>query len=203
MACRNTIVVADQFYLYFTDGEDHTRVATSPDGYAWTVLPGSVISTPAWAPTGSTGIANTFVWDDNGTWRMIYDVNMIDHWATGYAVGTSPYNFVDQGQIKGISVGETSGAPWVMQDAHGFTMYYLSSAPGTLNLPTNIYESRSTDLTHWSPPQLILAPSGAWWQVDQVADPSVANGLIYFDGVDNAHAAAAIGAIEMPLESRR
>jgi len=157
---------------------------TSADGITWATAATSVLGGTG-GEWDESGIANTHVWIEDGTWYILYEANSPG--STPYKIGlaTSP-DGVSWTKHAGNPVisnlpGSVSG-PWVTKIGGMYWCWTHVATTGTL--PTDIARYRSTDLHTWvrDPPGLVYPRTdydeGAGTAVGQVADVT----LVEVDG---------------------
>jgi predicted GH43/DUF377 family glycosyl hydrolase len=185
-------LIGSVFYAFYGSGDGNLRYATSNDGVAWQAQ-GVAMAPGSW----DLVVANTSVWVENGTWKMVYEAFCSDgRWRMSSATGTGPSTWTKTNAIFtdfDATPSSMAGGPEVQVAPGGGYFLYFHRSAGNSNLPTDIYRSYSSDLEHWSPPALVLEHVGRGWQYDQVADPSVVGNLMWFDGDNNPQGYAAIG----------
>ena len=144
----------------------------STDGINW-VNDGKVLD------EGTGGVANTFVWVENGTWYMLYEYGQgVDNrWKIGLATSTDGLSWTKSSANPVISTTGSCSGPFMRYDTPKFSdgYYYLwvhCSPSGTL--PTDIYRYRSTDLINWENQGMVFprkgTDEGEGSSVGQVAD---------------------------------
>lgn len=201
VACRPHLMLdGSTWRIYYADsglGTASIRMASSTDFASWT-LNGVVFTKPSWA----TGSANTCVLKIGSTYYMVYEARASSpvEWAIGLATGTTPSSFTDdgQGRISSLDLGGGYGGPNIVEHPGapgGYRCFFHAATSG--DTPTDIYVSDALDSTlrSWTTPRKIVGRIQTSYQVDQVADPCFVarNGLLYYEGVDNALGHAAIG----------
>lgn len=164
---------------------DDLYVATSTDGKHWVPYAEPVLGNADWHNDN----CNTFVWADGKGWHMLVESmnRQTGFWMTGLANGATPFHFTAEATpLMSLQLSGTGmfGGPWLERTANGWKIYYHASTTGQ-NFPTDVYEADSTDLHTWTPNVIPLVRREQPWEYDQVADPSLANGLLFFDGLDN------------------
>jgi hypothetical protein len=177
------------YYMYASYEDTRLDLLTSTDGLAWTLDTSNVL------PLGGAGawddqhIVNTFVWKEGPTdWRMMYEGNHGgSFWHLGYATSTDGRTWTKSGSNPVLNLDGGTGGPFVKKVG---SYYYLFThkAPQDLQVPTNLYRYRSTDLVNWTPYPMsaelvrIGADQGEDNYVGQLGDPFIveANGLAYF-----------------------
>lgn len=161
--------------------------ATSTDGKRWRPRTQPVLIGD-WNSGWANGNCNSYVWKDTTGWHMLFDTmnRQTGLWKTGLAHGLSPLRFtVDPfGPLDSLSVGGMYGGKWLTGRPGAWRLYYHASESGD-NFPTDIYEATSSNLYDWRPNPDPVVWRSQRWQFDQVADPSIANGRMFFDGLDN------------------
>lgn len=140
------------------------------------------------------GIANTFAWRNHSGWQLLYEALGPDGWQTALAEGDgSAWTWRHATSPLSLGFGGMAGGPW----KDGRCLYFHASTSG--GLPTDIYRRCGPSLLHLGPPLLMVEREQPTWQVDQVADPSIAHRpdhkpLMMFSGMDNIKEVGYIGA---------
>lgn len=184
-----------QYIMYFADLNDPAgeHAAVSTDGIHFT-SPVDILS----PGDADTSLANTTVWDDDTGWHMLYDSKTpADIWQMFRADGSDAFHWrKTSGPMSALNLHGSYGGAWLERHGAAYHLWYHVTTNGW-SLPSDIYEADSPDLMHWSTPMLILSRAGMA-NVDQVADPSIADGLMYFDVMDNPHEAGYIAVLPAP-----
>src|SRR6266511_1716496 len=201
VACRNTIVhTATGYRIFYSDGigaaRDRIWTRDSRDGIHFGP-PVLALEPPAWA----SALANTYVWEESGRWRMLFEGRVGETWQMGYADGDSPVTFGHVRRIPELDIGGHYGGAWIAPCNGGSCVYFHGGATGVL--PSDIYVSETRDFRAFTRPALVFGRTLPW-QVDQVADPSVVSledrDLMFFDADDNPNARAVIGVASLPAQ---
>lgn len=204
-SARNTVVRhGSKFWLYYSDGygaaADSIRVAVSKDGVHFGPSM-EVMQPPVWAQA----LANSHVFKTRTRWMMLFEARVGDVWKMGLASSPDGIRWTELGHPLdgGLgTVGPTYGGPWVNRTASGFRLYFHAGGAANGVLPTDIYMSESVNLLDWTPPVMVQGRTEPW-EVDQVADPSVTDGMLYFAGCDNPTAFCAIGMERLAEQFRK
>lgn len=194
-ACHSSVARTSHGFDIYSATEDarSLQVTRSSDGIHMNTKPRTIMKL---APTSwdSNYFANTYAWtDSNGKRRILYEGRK-----TGWQIGSSTFRktgWIDHtATFMPLGFGGTAGGPWL---DHGCLYFHASPSATQDLLPTSIYR-RCGPLNHLGPAKLVIGRSQAW-EVDQVADPSIARRpghrpLLLFSGMDNPNAAGGIGA---------
>lgn len=205
--CPNIFKHADYYYLYFTDtllGGGDLYVSRSADGITSWSAPVKILDSATYGFVNQ--FANSHVWVEEGnqfhmlhegrlsagTWFIMHSTStdLMSGWAVVSGGGLTDLQVAAGGMYGG------SAMPHPPKRNGQYVLYY-HAAPGSGNLPTNIYRSESADLAIWSTPELVLEFAGGGFEDDQVADPCVlevdGKSYLYYDGDDNVAENAAVG----------
>lgn len=190
----NVQYINGRYYAWYSvdslvrNGDLHQ--ATSPDGLHWTALP-----TPAVKATEQQyATANSYVVRDGNHWLMFWESLIGDgHWVLFTATSPDLTTWrTDYRMVAGLGYGWTFGGPWITKNKDGWTMYY-HAGNAQFNVPqaaSLVFAATSPNLKDWTTQtQPLIRIEQPSWQVDQIADPTVAtvNGrtLMWFDGLEN------------------
>jgi hypothetical protein len=181
-ACHNEVAKTPWGYdIYTVDANGDLDFSTSRDGIH------IVRHGVAMKPTGVKAISNSYEWHDRAGWHLLYEALMPDfEWQIGLAGGTRGHWTKTHPLPIGLPTGSanTFGGPWL----DGHCLYFHGTRANIL--PTDIYVRCTRDFAHWGPPRLAVSRSQPW-EVDQVADPSIARApgrkaLMAFSGMNNS-----------------
>jgi sucrose-6-phosphate hydrolase SacC (GH32 family) len=196
------------YYLFTTNNDiPRVNVATSTDGIAWTTQVSSIT-----LPAGKTLWGNRAVWIEGETWKMLQEAGT--SWAIYLYTSADGLTWsIGNGgaalSTLQVAGGDNYGGPTIAlvngvhqpTFASTYRIWYHDGAGAS----TNIYTATSSDLITWtignggSP---VLTHTGAGFEIDQVADPSVVvvNGTayLYYTGVDNTGTTSKIGVATAP-----
>lgn len=186
-----------KFRLYASNSVSQIMIFNSTDGISWTqsAIPALTNGTSAqWDAT----IWNTAVWNESGSWHMIYEAHTGGvPWSLGLANSTDGVHFTKYAGNPVVSYSKggtgapgTNSGPWVTKIGSYYYMWDHISASGAL--PTQLGTERSSNLVTWTPwpkgPVLVptTAQEGVGSNVGQVADPSLlavgALTYLYYEG---------------------
>lgn len=174
-------------YLYFSSIEmpgAKLYVATSRDGLHFSE-PQLILTPGDW----DVALANTAVWVEGNDWYMIYESRTANEgpWRMALAIGSDAYTWHKVARLEGTDFGGSAGGPWISKSGNVYTLtYHASPSSEQATLPTDIFRATSSDLIHWRrvDDKPILTRTQPQ-EVDQVADPSIANGRLYYSAQDN------------------
>ena len=203
---------ADEQWRLYVSSSNGLAAATSDDGIAWKVEPGTSLP----MPPSKTVVGNRAAWQErDGSWFMFQEVGPApweiylyksnDGFNWKLENGGRPLDDLQRtpgGMYGGPSLATINGVVRPQDDAGNYHLFYhAASAAG--DLPTNIYHASAASLTGpWAvnpahTPLLTHRGNGTF-EYDQVADPSAAvqgsSALLLYDGDNNQIGTAAIGA---------
>lgn len=197
-ASAEVVRIGSTLYLFTSGGTSPSdirstfRVATSSDGIAWTTQASS-----ATLPAGTTYWGNRSVWIEGATWYMIQEAGLVSgtYWAI-YLYTSSDgltWTITNGGaQLSSLqaSAGGAYGGSYLIREGATYHLWYHAVASAG-NVPTNIYHATSTDRINWTQtsPNPVLTHTGSGFEIDQVADPSLAvagsTAYLFYSAVDN------------------
>ena len=199
---NNVIRFRGRLYLYYVLANGHPdsnlHLALSRDGIHWQRQPAPVLAVN---PTGwdNIAIANTFVIHGPRGWRFFYEAlsGTGYQWLTGVTGGNlRHWRNAPRPLPLALTSAGSAGGPWVVGTrSGGYCMFF--HAGRTVLGATDIFKRCTRNFRTWGYPSLVLNRSQAWeasaGAAGQVADPTVANGLLFFDGVNNRLSSSSIG----------
>jgi hypothetical protein len=199
-ACHSNVVKTKGGFRIYAASEDgkSLKVSATHDGVHMIGPPRVVLRNRT--DTWDNGLlANSFAWQTPTGWHLLYESghrtgNATTSWQIGFARRQPGLTWANAPapQWRFGFDGGIVGGPWLDGDClyfHATTLRHV--------LPTDIYR-RCGPLSQTGKAVLAVRRDQAW-EVDQVADPSIARApgrpaLMLFSGVDNAAPSAAIGA---------
>lgn len=199
-ACHSSVsLINGRYFAWYTAAEHVTRGvgfrspglswASSLDGRHWVAHGQAMPAGTGW----DTQVVNTDVWVEGKAWLMLYETRGTDGlWRMSLARGSGPATWVKTRHLlTTLNLGGMYGGPSVQGTAGNYTLVFHASTTGA-NLPTDLYRSTSADLLSWSVPVRVVKRSRSW-EFDQVADASVVDRFLYFDGMNNLTHRGSIG----------
>ncbi len=176
------------FYAYYHDPNgtpaDCLSVATSTDGYSWTVAAQNILA----FPSGVSQWAGAAVLKLGSAWYMLVEGAYASIWETFAAKSTSSptsgWTILNGGNpLSSLQIvsGGMFGGPLLVLTSDGLIRNYYHAAPGTGTLPTNLYAASisqadfegGSDTWTQSATSPILTHSGSGAETSQLADPSL------------------------------
>lgn len=191
------------YYLYYAMGGAWTvRTATTLLGLA-----GATGSTALVVGGGVTQWANsTVIRDPDGTWHALLEGLTSGTWKIYVLTSTDGLSWTVGNSGAALSTlqihatGAFGGPSLLPYKVNGLYHLWYHAVNAASNLPTNIYHAASPDLITWTVAggSTVLTLAGTGFEIDQVADPDVAEAnrvaYLFYDGDDNTLFLASIGA---------
>lgn len=190
---RGCILKVDTtYYLYCTkeSNEYEVDLYTSSDGVAFSLLQAVVLTKGSSGQWDDSYIGTPTVWKEGSNWYMLYDGYGNDvgvGWLTGLATSSDGIVWTKYGSNPVINEVTTRGGTCVHKIGSTYWVWLIGApliSGSGVNLPTDIYRYRSTDLHTWIPDPVrpvlsrSTADEGQNGIVGQCADPC----LIEYNG---------------------
>lgn len=208
---NNVVKDGSTYYCFYYDasGGGNLKRSSSADGISWSA-PSTAIANNA--VSGCYGWANSFAWEESGTWYMLVE---------GSANATPPHGppwavwLFTASSITGSWTVQNGGSPLSTLEVSGYTQGYgqgpnfaqidgvttpqiggsyalwchLSASSGGL-IVSNIMHARSANKTTWTTGgDFDLVADRGTYEKEQAADPYVlqvsGQSYLFYDGVDN------------------
>ena len=169
-----------RIFYYHGMKQSDLMEAASRDGIHWGR---AHVAIPHDGVSWMTGWANSFAWYDHG-WKMLAEgaSSPTGNWQIAYATSSDGNHWTPRRLLPSLKVPglDNYGGPW-LTSTHPFRLLYHA---GSGNY-TDIYTATSLDGLHWRRGPAVLAANGGRYEAQQVADASLVDGLLFYDGVDN------------------